>query len=131
MKIRLFLINSIHLSGFQIVGDDCFLHSFWPSPMFQSVFGVFVVFIEFLVPLLVLVCCYRKILWIIRARIKSKIASGNKQTAKFELARNNVIKTLFIVVFFFFVCFLGTEFITCVTIWDLKLTTMVDTTNSL
>ena len=77
--------------------------------MFQSIFGVFVVFIEFLAPLLVLVCCYRRILWIIRARIGSKITSGNKQTAEFELARNNVIKTLFIVVFFFFVCFLGTE----------------------
>ena len=31
------------------------------------------------------------------------------QTVKFELAGNNVIKTLFIVVFFFFICFLGIE----------------------
>ena len=79
--------------------------------MFQSAFGVFIVFIEFLIPFLILVCCYGRILWIIRARIRSKMdmGNGNIQTAKFELARNNVIKTLFIVAFFFFICFLGTE----------------------
>ena len=37
------------------------------------------------------------------------MASGNTQKVKFELARNNVIKTLLIVAFFFFICFLGTE----------------------
>ena len=37
------------------------------------------------------------------------MVSSNTQTAKFELARNNVIKTLFIVAFCFFICFLGLE----------------------
>ena len=78
---------------------------------FQSSFGVFIVSIEFIVPLVILVYCYGRILWIIRARIGSKMSADNKQTAKFELARNNVIKTLFIVVFFFFICSLGIEVI--------------------
>ena len=65
--------------------------------------------IEFIVPLMILAYCYARILSIIRARIGSKMGSEDAQTAKFELARNNVIKTLFIVVFFFFMCSLGIE----------------------
>ena len=78
---------------------------------FQSSFGVFVVSIEFILPLVILIYCYGRILWIIKARIGSKMDADNKQAAKFELARNNVIKTLFIVVFFFFICSLGIEVI--------------------
>ena len=77
--------------------------------MFYSVFGVFLVTIEFIVPLIILAYCYARILSIIRARIGSNMRSDNAQTSKFELARNNVIKTLFIVVFFFFMCSLGIE----------------------
>ena len=94
-------------SYFQIVGDDCLDN--WPSPMIQSVVGIFVVFVEFPVPLVILVYCYGRILWVIRAPIGSKMGSKDAQTAKFELARNNVIKTLFIVAFFFVICFLGNE----------------------
>ena len=94
---------------FQIVGDDCLFQEYWPSPTFQAIFTIFVVFVEFIVPLIILVYCYGRILWIIRKRIESKMARGKTQTAKFELARNNVIKTLFIVVFFFFICYLGVE----------------------
>ena len=78
---------------------------------FQSSFGMFIVSVEFIVPLVILVYCYGRILWIIKARIGSKMGADNKQATKFELARNNVIKTLFIVVFFFFICILGTEVI--------------------
>ena len=77
--------------------------------MFYRVFGVFLVTIEFIVPLIILAYCYTRILWIIRARIGSKMGSEDTQRAKFEIARNNVIKTLFIVVFFFFMCSLGIE----------------------
>ena len=77
--------------------------------MFQSVFGVCIVVVEFLVPLLILFYCYGRILLIIKARIWSNMGGDDTQTARFELARDNVIKTLFIVVFFFFICFLGIE----------------------
>ena len=58
---------------------------------------------------MILIYCYGRILWIIRARIGSNVGSEDAQRAKFELARNNVIKTLFIVGFFFIICFLGNE----------------------
>ena len=77
--------------------------------MIQSVIIIFVIFVEFLVPLVILVYCYGRILWVIRARIGSKMGSEDAHTVKFELARNNVIRTLFIVSFFFVICFLGSE----------------------
>ena len=80
-----------------------------PSPMFHSVFGVSIVVVEFIIPLMILVYCYGRILWIIRARIGSKMGSGDALTAKFELAKNNVIKTLFLVAFWFFICYVGGE----------------------
>ena len=92
---------------FQIDGDYCF--DIWPSPMIQNAVGIFVIFVDFLVPLVILVYCYGRILWVIRARIGSKMGTDDAQTAKFEQARNNVIKTLFLVAFFFVICFLGSE----------------------
>ena len=72
---------------------------------------MFVVSVEFIVPLVILIYCYGRILWMIRNRIGSNLNSDNKQNVKFEVARDNVIKTLFIVVFFFFICSVGIEVI--------------------
>ena len=77
--------------------------------MFHSVFGVSIVVVEFIIPLMILVYCYGRILWIIRARIGSKMGSRDALNTKFELAKNNVIKTLFLVAFWFFFCYLGNE----------------------
>ena len=71
--------------------------------------SVFSTFIEYLLPLIILVYCYGRILWTIRTRINSKMGSKDAQTAKFEVARDNVIKTLLIVFFFFVICFLGNQ----------------------
>ena len=79
-----------------------------PSPMFQSVYRVCIVTVEFLWPLAILVYCYGRILWVIRTRIDSKLGN-NVQIAKFELVRNNVIKTLFFVAFSFVICYMGNE----------------------
>ena len=68
--------------------------------MIKSIIGVFMVF---------LVYCYGRILWVIKARIRSNMGSEDAHKAKFELARYNVVKTLFIVAFFFVICFLGNE----------------------
>ena len=56
---------------------------------------------------MILVYCYGRILWIIRARIVSNMGSEDAQRAKFELARNNLIKTLFVVAFFLVICHMG------------------------
>ena len=77
--------------------------------MFQSVFGVSIIVAEFIIPLMILIYCYGRILWIIRARIETKMGSQDTLTPKFELAKNNVIKTFFLVAFWFFFCYLGSE----------------------
>ena len=92
---------------FQTVGIHCL--DIEPSPMFQSVFGVSLIVVEFIVPLVILIYCYGRMLWIIRARIGSKMGSQDALTAKFELAKSNVIKTLFLVAFWFFICYVGSE----------------------
>ena len=56
---------------------------------------------------MILVYCYGRILWAIRARIGSNMSSEDAQRAKFELAKNNLIKTLFIVAFFLVLCYTG------------------------
>ena len=71
--------------------------------------GIFLIFVESLIPLMILVYCYGRILWIIRARIVSNMGSEDVQRAKFELARNNLIKTLFIVAFFLVLCYTGID----------------------
>ena len=87
---------------FQVINDDCLLYSFWPSPLFKNAYGVFVFIITFLVPLIILIFCYGKIVWVLTRRIDSNL-SGMKND-KFELARTNTIKTLLLVALYFIIC---------------------------
>ena len=68
----------------------------------KKAYGVFVFCITFLVPLIILIFCYVKIVWILTRRIDSNL-SGVKND-KFELARTNTIKTLLIVALCFVIC---------------------------
>ena len=99
------LVDISNFSNFQVDGDNCL--DLWSSPLTQSIMAVFGTFIEYLLPLIILVYCYGRILWTIRTRIGSQMGSKDAQTAKFEMARDNVVKTLLIVFFFFVICFLG------------------------
>ena len=87
---------------FQVVNDDCLLYTIWPNPFSKNAYGVFVFCITFLVPLIILIFCYVKIVWILTRRIDSNL-SGVKND-KFELARANTIKTLLIVALCFVIC---------------------------
>ena len=87
---------------FQVVNDDCLLYTIWPNPFSKNAYGVFVFCITFLVPLIILIICYGKIVWVLTRRIDSNL-SGVKND-KFELARTNTIKTLLIVALCFVIC---------------------------
>ena len=89
---------------FQVVNDDCLLYSFWPSPFFNSAWGVFLFVITFLVPLIILIYCYVRIVWILTGRIDSKIGGIAAKNDKFEIARTNTIKTLLLVALCFVIC---------------------------
>ena len=95
--------------SFQVAGGQCF--DIWPSDVLQSGVGVLVVFISFLIPLIILIYCYGRILWVLRKRIDSSLDKGgmSQSSAKFHKAQKNVIKTLFIVVLFLVFCFTYSE----------------------
>ena len=64
------------------------------------------VFTDFLIPASVLIYCYCRIIWVLRKRATSKMeattsASGSE---KFKMAERNIIRTLLVVVLFFFLC---------------------------
>ena len=87
----------------QVVYPSCLLYEFWLSPQLKSGFGLFGVFMEFLLPLMILVFCYGRILWVLRRRMDSTLGrEGGKDpsAATFQKAQKNVVKTLLLVVLF-------------------------------
>ena len=65
--------------------------------------------LEFFIPLITLVYCYGKIVWILSRRLGFNTNSGNLNSDKFQLARTNTIKTMFIVALFFVICLSNTN----------------------
>ena len=100
----------------------------WPSDTVKTVFGFGLITIQFFIPLMVLVICYGKIVWVLTRRIntdliKPKSAMNDSENVsnptdyakimtqatdtgkdKFQLARRNTIKTLLIVACCFIIC---------------------------
>ena len=106
--ISIFLSNNSH-ALFQVVAEQCLLYSFWPSPLFNNSWGVFLFIITFLIPLIILVYCYGRILWILTRRIGSNLNNSCTYADKFQVARTNTIKTLLIVALCFIICWVNNE----------------------
>ena len=82
----------------------CNIHSFWPSVLFSSIFGVFLIVIEFIGPLIILIYCYRRIVWVLTRRIDSTLQPTSLKTDTFQLARKNTLKTFFLISICFVIC---------------------------
>ena len=82
----------------------CKVFSFWPSVLFSSIFGVFLFIIEFIGPLIILIYCYARIVWVLTRRIDSKLETNGKRADTFQLARKNTLKTFFMISFGFVIC---------------------------
>ena len=65
--------------------------------------GVFLIVVQFIIPLAILIYCYGRIVWILSKRIDSNL-DGGSNTDKFQVARTNTIKTVLIVAIGFVVC---------------------------
>ena len=89
---------------FQVVSGVCVLYTFWPSPLFKTIFGFFNIFVMFFIPLIVLVYCYGRIVRILTRRIESNLDNTGTQSEKFILARTNTVKTLLLVGLCFIIC---------------------------
>ena len=76
----------------------------WPSPLLKKVFGVVFFSLAYFIPLIILVYCYGRIVWILTRRLDVSTSSVSTQSDKFQLARTNTIKTMIIVALFFVIC---------------------------
>ena len=80
------------------------VYAFWPSLLLSTIFGIVMIVIQFIIPLIILVYCYGRIVWILTRRIDSNLQASNMQTEKFLLARKNTIKTFLLVGLCFVIC---------------------------
>ena len=109
--------NLYDLFSTNMKGNQCVVWSFWPSPLFQQVFGILVVCVQYFIPLFVLVFAYGRIIYILHRKASDGVgpkASDGSKTAtsgtsdnrelRMIKARTNVIKTLVIVAMCFIVC---------------------------
>ena len=90
--------------------------SVWPSRLLSSIWGILIVCIQFIGPVIILVYCYGKIAWILTRRIDSnlEISSSTSEVenvikSKFLKARNNTIKTVLLVGICFIICWVNDE----------------------
>ena len=70
----------------------------------QKLVGILTVVLAFIIPLLILIYCYGRILWALTKRLDSKLNSPGSQSDVFEVARRNTLKTFLIVGICFIVC---------------------------
>ena len=86
-----------------MVSNVCYLYHFWPSPLFKSIWGIGLVIVSFIIPILIMLYCYGRIAWVLTMRIGSRLSStGSDDT--FHVARTNTIKTLLTVALCFAIC---------------------------
>ena len=64
-------------------------------------------------PLIILVYCYGRIVWVLTRRIDSKLSSSGSNDT-FQLARTNTIKTLLTVALCFVICWSNVEIYTAI-----------------
>ena len=65
--------------------------------------------LEFILPLIILLFCYGRILWILTKRIDSNFNNSGNKVDTFQIARTNTIKTLLIVALCFIICWCNNQ----------------------
>ena len=101
--------------------------TFWPSDKVKTYVGLGLMFVQFFIPVMVLIICYGHIIWVLTGRINTDLLKNKSQVnsnnigettdiaktntkcmdlgkEKFQLARRNTIKTLLIVGLCFIIC---------------------------
>ena len=89
---------------FQVVHGGCLTYSFWPSSLFKTVFGIFLVSVEFLIPLIILFYCYGRIIWVLSRRVGNTLGNSSSKNDTFQLARDNTLKKFILVGVCFIIC---------------------------
>ena len=88
------------------------MYAFWPSLLISKIIGIFILTTTFFMPLIILIYCYGRIVWVLTRRIDSKLTSSGPSVDTFQLARTNTIKTLLTVALCFVICWSNVEIYT-------------------
>ena len=85
------------------------VYAIWPSSLVKNIFGVVFIWIQFIIPILILVYCYGRIIWVLAGRISKRQQPKQDnilttQTNTFQVAKTNTIKTFLLVAVCFVVC---------------------------
>ena len=85
------------------------VYAIWPNNLVKNIFGVVFIWIQFIIPILILVYCYGRIVWVLAGRISTKPQQKQDnilttQTNTFQVAKTNTIKTFLLVAICFVVC---------------------------
>ena len=110
---------------FQAVDEECFLFSIWPNLLTNKIVGVYLVFVAVFLPISILVFVYGRIAWVLSGKAtndvltdkmnkganNAKVVSSctNLRMKKYQLAKRNTIKTLFLVAVSFVICWTGNQ----------------------
>ncbi|XP_022084575.1 RYamide receptor-like, partial [Acanthaster planci] len=88
--------------------DSC--EASWPSPAVQAVSGVAIAVWEFVVPLVIMIFAYTKIILELYKCSKARVGDNNDaQNNMLSKANKNVTKTLFVMAVFFAICWEPTD----------------------
>ncbi len=92
-----------------ILDGQCIVYFIWPSPLAKAMYGTFAILLKLLVPLVVLIYCYTRIVLVLQRKIAKtsvNIVSSTSQLKENNLSRGrrNTIKTLFTVGLCFALC---------------------------
>ncbi|CAH1781553.1 unnamed protein product [Owenia fusiformis] len=94
--------KSFEIWSTEMKGTVCSVWTKWPSLNFQRVFGSINIFIEFIIPICLMACCYGRIAYVINK--ESNMNATGLRNRNMRKARTNVIKTLLLVSICFFLC---------------------------
>ena len=95
---------------FQVVSGVCSVYAFWPSQRAKTIFGVILFTIDYFIPLLFLMYCYGRIVWMLTRRIESDLSTNDKQANMFHIARKNTLQTLVLLSLCFVICWSCLQF---------------------
>ncbi len=74
--------------------------------------GITTIFVQFIIPLIIIMYCYGHIIWVLSARINRNDLGGNSDnrvTNSFEIARKNTLITLIIVACCYVICWIQNQ----------------------
>ncbi|KAK2150665.1 hypothetical protein LSH36_396g03026 [Paralvinella palmiformis] len=108
--IFLNLVYIVPTAGITADGD-CTAYTIWPNLLTQRAVGVLIIFIQFLMPLCLLILFYSKMFFVLRHRVSSEGGHSPGQRKKDVLAgaRKNILKTLAIVAGCFVFCWISNQ----------------------